>query len=118
MTLTALMNRPMVIVRRTAGETTDAFGNNVSAEASTPVLGELQQQQRTEPLAEGELSDTRWIVFLPASTDLSTGDAIVCDGHIYELVGDPWEVRNPRTQTESHVEATVRRTDTADETSS
>lgn len=105
----------MTIVRRTAGATIDEFGNLINTEVVEAVVGELQQQRRTEPLAEGELSDTIWMLFLPAGTQLSTGDAIVCDGHIYELVGDPWEARNPRTQTASHVEATVRRTETINE---
>lgn len=118
MTLTALLNRPMTIVRRSAGATADEFGNIIDVEVAEDVFGELQQQQRSEPVAEGELSDTRWILFLPAGTELGTGDAIVCDGHIYELVGNPWDVRNPRTQDESHVEATLRRTSTADEATS
>lgn len=118
MTLTALLNRPMTIVRRSVGTTTDEFGNIIAAEVAEDVYGELQQQQRSEPVAEGELSDTRWMVFLPAGTELGTGDAIVCDGHIYELVGDPWDVRNPRTQLQSHVEASLRRTSTAGESTS
>lgn len=105
----------MTLVRRSAGAVTDDFGNIISTETSEAVYGELQQQQRTEPLAEGELSDTRWILFLPAGTELGTGDAVICDGHIFELIGDPWAVRNPRTMLESHVEVTLRRTDSADE---
>lgn len=79
-------------------------------ETLVTVLGELQQARRDEPAAAGELSDTRWVLFLPAGTDVATGDAVIADGQLYELVGDPWQARNPRTQQPSHIECSVRRT--------
>jgi hypothetical protein len=115
MTLTALLNRPLTIVRRSPGDTTDEFGNRVPVETFVEAVGELQQQQRAEPVAEGEMSDARWILFLPAGTTIGTGDAVICDGERFELVGEPWPARNPRTRLKSHVEATLRRTSGADD---
>ena len=79
-------------------------------ETLVDVVGELQQQRRIEPGEDGELSDTGWVLFLPAGTDVATGDAVICDGQVYELVGDPWQARNPRTHQASHIECSVRRT--------
>lgn len=110
MSLAALLNRPITVIRRSTSGSTDDFGNDQPTESLIQTVGELQQRRRDEPDAEGELSDTQWTLFLPAGTDIATGDAIVCDGLIYELVGDPWDVRNPRLQAQSHIECTLRRT--------
>lgn len=115
--LSTLLNRPMTILRRTASGTTDAYGADIPGTTEVEVVGELQQQRRDEPATEGELSDTRWLAIFPAGTSIDTGDAVACDGETFEVVGDPWAARNPRTQVVSHVEATLRRTATAgDET--
>lgn len=109
MSLASLLNRPITIVHRTTSGDTDAFGNDVPTETLISTTGELQQRQRKEAEDEGELSDAQWTLFLLPGTDIATGDAIVCDGQIYELVGDPWDARNPRTQIFSHIECTLRR---------
>jgi hypothetical protein len=108
--IASLINRPATLVRRTDSGKTDEFGNPVMTVTETEVLCELQQQRRNEEGDQGELSETLWNLFLPAGAELDTGDAIVVDGDEYELVGAPWDARNPRTQQVSHVEATVRRT--------
>lgn len=109
MSLAALMNRPLTIIRRTESEDVDAYGNTVYDEAMVEVVGELQQVRRDEPGGEGETSDTRWSLFLPAGTALSTRDIVLVDDAEYEVVGEPAAWRNPRTQVLSHVEATLRR---------
>ena len=111
--LSALLNRPMMIIRRTASGTTDAYGAAIPTTVEVEVVGELQQQRRDEPATEGELSDTRWVAFFPAGTNIDTGDAVICDGESFEVIGDPWAARNPRTQVESHLECTLRRTASA-----
>lgn len=106
MSLTDLLNLPVTIVRRTMGEGFDP----VPTESLVETFGELQQTARAEPVGEGELSVTTWLLVLPAATDVRTGDAVIADGATYEVIGSPWEARNPRTQFASHVEATLRRT--------
>lgn len=107
--LAQLINRPCLIVHRLSSTTTDSYGNEIPDEDLIEAVCELQQQQRTEPGTEGETSDTKWMLFLPAGTAITTGDSVEVDGHVYEVTGEPWPARNPRTQAESHIEATVRR---------
>ena len=110
MPLSTLLNRPCTIIRRSESEDLDAHFNPILEEVEVQTVCELQQQRRDEPGDHGELSDTRWLLILPAGTAIDTGDGVVVDGDTYEMVGDPWPARNPRTQEESHIEATLRRT--------
>lgn len=107
-----LMNTPTTILRRSAsGE--DAYGNETETVEEIETVSEVQKQQRAdeEPGDEGEMSDTKWVGFFPAGTELQTADAVRVEGiGVLELVGDPWAVRNPRTQTISHLEVPLRRT--------
>lgn len=109
MTLSALMNLPVTIVTRTATDELDEFGNERQADASVVTVGELQQLRRDEPDDQGELSDAYWALFLPAGTMITTGDVVLAGGQQFEVVGDPWRARNPRTQVASHIECTLRR---------
>ncbi len=109
MSLAALLNRPVTIIRRTESGDVDAYGNTVYDEAMVDVLGELQQIRRDEPGGEGETSDTKWALFLPAGTALSTRDIVLVEDEEYEVIGEPWSARNPLEQALSHVEATLRR---------
>lgn len=110
--LSQLINRDCTIIRRLESSTTDAHGNEVPEEDLVTTVCEVQQQQRQEQGLAGELSDTRWLGFFLPGVELRTGDAVDVDGlGTFELVGDPWPARNPRTQQESHVEATLRRTE-------
>ncbi len=113
MALQDLLNRPVTLISRAApddADDVDEYGNDLPDEPTTQTVCELQQLQRTEPVAAGELSSSDWLLILPAGTPARTGDAAIVDGQIYELVGDPWIARNPRTRQASHIECTVRRT--------
>lgn len=110
MPLEQLLNRPCTLLLRDSTGETDEYGNAKTGTTSVETVCELQQQRRDEPDDQAETSDTTWLVILPAGTEIDTGDAVQVDGHVYELVGAPWHARNPRTQAESHVEATARRT--------
>lgn len=118
MTLTALLNRSVTLVRRSPSGAVDEFGGDIATETLVETVGELQQQRRDEPGDAGEMSDTRWLLILPAATDIDTGDGVVCDGLIFEVVGAPDPLRNPRKMTASHVEVTLRRVATSDEAGS
>lgn len=109
MSLSTLINRPCTLIRRSPGST-DELGNQVDTETLTAAVCEIQQRQRGET-PEAEWSKAQWVGFFLAGTQLDTGDAIRVDGlGTFELVGAPWPVRNPRTQAESHVEATLSKT--------
>lgn len=105
--LADLLTRSCTIVRRTFEGATDEYGNDVATERTIEAVCEMQQRQRSEDTDRGEVSATRWLLVLPAGTEIGTGDSVVVDGEVYELDGDPWEARNPRTRQASHVEATV-----------
>lgn len=108
MSIERLANRTCTLIRREASAEANPYGDKVRDEVSVSTLCELQQRGRGE--GEDEVSDTRWLaIFLP-SEKVHTGYALIVDGETYEVEGEPWRARNPRTQVVSHVEATVRRT--------
>lgn len=109
MSLASLLGRPCTIVQRSDSGATDPYGNDVATEALLETVCEIQQQRRDEPGDQGEVSDARWLGILPAGTELGTGDGVLVDDMLFECVGAPWPVRNPRTGQESHVEASLRR---------
>lgn len=110
MTIAQLINRPCTITRGVTSD--DDFGLDAppSAGATVSTVCELQQQQRAEDASQGEVSRTEWIGFFPPGEIINPADTIAVDGLKFEVIGAPWIARNPRTQTDSHVEATLRRT--------
>jgi len=112
-----LLNLPCQITRRRASGVEDRYGNEIPTENTVSTVCELQgssQRVGNEPSGHNDLSRTKWSIFLPAGTDVDSADLVIVDGQEYELDGDPWNVRNPRTQSESHVEATLIRTNSPD----
>lgn len=127
MSLSNLLNLNCTVVRRStsendpgvSGASVDTYGNPVSPDATDSLTDDtediftvcwVQQDRRTEPGDEGEMSDSFWTIFLPWGTDLDTGDAVEVDGYgVFELVGDPWPAQQG-SQRMWHVEATGRRT--------
>lgn len=95
---------------RSSTGATDDRGDAVPDTDEVATVCELQQERRQEKDQQGELSDTQWVAYFLPGEDLSTADALIVDGQEFELVGDPWQARSPRTQEVSHVEVTLRRT--------
>ena len=58
---------------------------------------------------KGEVQQEDWLVMLPAGTTVNGLDKITVGSLVLEVVGPPWPVRNPRTQSESHVECNARK---------
>jgi hypothetical protein len=109
MPLPHLLTRTAWLIRRTDSGDTDDYGNDIPDEIQFEERCEVQQDRRTEQ-PEGAPAKTDWLGFFPADTDLDASDAVVVDGLAeFEVVGEPWTVRNPRTRVPSHVEATLRR---------
>lgn len=104
-----LMTRSATLLRYADSGEVDEYGDAVKTLTETSVSCELQQQRRNEDDEQAEVAESRWRLFLPAGTEVDTGDAIEVGGDRYELVGEPWPVHNPRTEEISHIEATVRR---------
>lgn len=110
MTLSQLITRPCTIVYRTPTDEAGPYGDKLVEESTFGTVCELQQEARSERAESGELSDTRWVAFFLPGENLNTASALIVDGDTYEVVGDPWEARNPLTDTVSHIEVTLRRT--------
>lgn len=113
---TMMINTPCLLVRRV--EVDDSFYTEHDEELVETVC-ELQQVQRSEPVAAGEMSKTVYSVFfLPDAPRFHTGDGLIVDSAEYEFTGSPWEARNSRTQSVGHIEATaVQTAGTGDESS-
>lgn len=105
----ATLFQPMTLVQRADLGATDDYGNAVMTETLVETTGALQQIRRDEPEAQGETSDTRWLLAMPYGTPITTGDAIIYRGQVYELVGDPWNADDIGSEAVWHVEGTCRR---------
>lgn len=108
MSIAGLLTLTCTITRR-AASTVDAYGDETSTETTTTTVCELQQRQRTEQTDPGTIAESTWLLVLPAGTGVAAGDTVTVAGDAYEVIGEPWGARNPRTTSTSHVEATVRR---------
>jgi hypothetical protein len=107
---TNLLNRPCQIVHRSPSDTEDDYGNVIADHLVSATVCEFQQDARKEHDGTNDLSESKWRIFLPTGTDITSGDQVVVDGKTYEVDGEPESVRNPRTRTMSHLEVTVVRT--------
>jgi hypothetical protein len=116
MSLTTLLSTTCTIVRRTDSGATDDDGNAIKTETPYQTVCSLQQVRRDEPPASGELSVTLWDLFLPTGTAIDTSDAVIVDGAVYEVVGQPWDATEGSAGVH-HVEATVKKSMGAEESS-
>lgn len=67
---------------------------------------EVQQQTRQEPLeGGGAISVTEWLAFFLPDEDIRPEDSLILDEDEFQVIGEPWKVRNPRTQAFSHIQA-------------
>lgn len=116
--ISSLITRPCQLVRRAPSGLEDDYGNEIPGETVVSTVCEFQKQTRSgdqEDASRNELAESRWNVFLPAGTDVASGDALIVDGTEYEVDGEPWDVRNPVTGQFSHVEVQVKRVAGADD---
>ena len=107
--LSNLLNRPCQIVRRGPSGVEDGYGNEIAGETVVSTVCELQLAGGAnvggEVHGHEETSKTQWRCFFPVSTDIDGTDRVITDAEVYEVDGEPWAVRNPRTQQMSHVES-------------
>lgn len=110
MSLTRLINRSCTIRHETEGDADD-YGNAEPKVSEIATVCELQQQPANRREDEGEVSETRWVIYLLPDAVIASGDSVdVEDEGIFEVFGEPWKARNPRTGRISHIEVPVRRT--------
>jgi hypothetical protein len=107
--LTSLMVHDVTIVR--AGSTTSRYGDTVrdwSTATETVTKGWVAQQDRSEDLDGREAQDRTFIVYLPASADVTGLDRVEWDGLTLEIVGPPRRAWSPKLRGEHHVELDAR----------
>ena len=96
------------LLRRAQTGPPDEYGDPTWTELGEPIACELQQEVGYDA-AGGAIQLSTWRVFLPPTTPPTGWDGITIGAVTYELEGDAWLARNPRTGIDSHVEARVRR---------
>jgi hypothetical protein len=107
--LDKLLNQTAWVIWRSEGEDEDDYGNREPVEVQAEVRCEVQQRRRDES-AEGSVAEGDWLGVFFGDLELDNTDAVIVEGlGTFELVGDPWPAKNPRTGIVEHVEATLRR---------
>lgn len=97
----------VTVVAETGAE--DEYGNPTEQTTTTATTCWLHQTQRSEGTVDANTQDETWQLYLPPTVTIDGGDRITVQGVIYELIGPPWRAFNPRLETTTHIEATVRR---------
>ena len=109
MSLTSLMVHDVTIAR--AGTTESRYSDDVrdwSTATETVTKGWVAQQDRAEDVDGREAQDRTFIVYLPASADVTGLDRIEWEGLTLEVVGPPRRAWSPKLRGEHHVELTCR----------
>lgn len=110
MSLAGLLNQSCTITTRADSATVDRYGNPAQTESTATTVCYAEQRTRAESSdGKGEVQQEEWLVMLPAGTTVNGHDKITVGSLVLEVVGPPWPVRNPRTQSESHVECNARK---------
>lgn len=108
MSLAGLLNQACTITTRTDAGTVDRYGNPELTTATTATVCYAEQKSRSEDTANTDQQSQEWLVLLPAGTTVDGNDLITVGSLALEVIGPPWEARNPRTQAVSHIECTAR----------
>lgn len=104
----ALFTRAVTVLHSGEGLDLDQYGNSVATvELAQDTVGELQQRMRNE--SEGTVGTEDFLLLLPPHVSVDTNDRVEVDGQAYEVIGPTWNVRNPRTGRDHHIECTLRR---------
>jgi hypothetical protein len=111
-----MINRPCVIRREVSTGERDELGNETTKAVELETVCDLQQQGGFRSESTDEVSDTRWVLYLPPEAEIGLGDTVEVEGEgEFEVYGEPWRARNPVTQQISHIEVALRRTAAAEE---
>lgn len=109
------INRPCVITRRVASENRNELGQEGIETTTVETLCELQQQSSAEGAVD-QTVDSSCVLFFRPEEEVGPGDAVwVVDEGDFDIVGEPNRLRNRRTQTYSHIEASAQRAGGPDE---
>jgi hypothetical protein len=121
-TLPHLLQRPLVILRVDPAGTVDDYGNQRPAVIErVDMWGYLEQTEASEVTVDEQTYRADWLMVLPAGTPLDGWDRVEvpdltetdADGNprvaTFEVIGTPERPRRPWANTETQVQATLRR---------
>lgn len=81
------------------------------------VRGTLQNTSRSEDTAEGEMSVSDWLLFLPPGTPITHRCRVLARGKEFEVTQEPGDIRNDLTvNTPHHIEVSLRITGNSEAT--
>lgn len=102
----------MTVTRVARTSTPDPAGVLTTTTTITTYRGHLQQSRTREETAGQEVAISDWNLYLEpaAAGNIDDTDRVTVDGLDYEVDGQPWFARNPRTAIVEHVECRLRRT--------
>lgn len=109
-----LLNELVLVTRRTAGGPLDEYGNPTTSETTLgPYNGYAWLLNADERTSDANLQSEEWKVVLEAAAadQVRGADRVTVGSAVFEVIGPPWTVKNPRTSVVSHVELAARRTD-------
>lgn len=110
MTVDRLLNRPLLLHRRSGGAV-DEYGNaTTTTAAAVATTGYIEQTQATEIVVGQETYTSEWLAVLRPGTGLDGSDRIeVPDlSATFEVIGTPDRPTRPADTTEHHVEVRLR----------
>jgi hypothetical protein len=107
--LAGLLTLDATLLRRSQDGAPDEYGDPTWTTVSESVACEVQQEGASEDHGDAVQTSTYRAILAADAADVRGWDALDLAGVVYELDGDAWTVRNPRTGVVSHVEARVRR---------
>lgn len=114
-----MLTQPIEVLPYEEGER-DRY-NDVTPSFGDPVSyrGYLEQTAATEIVVDRDTLVSSWLLILPPHAELTAKDHVVSGVKTYEVVGEPWRVRDPMTRRTDHVEARLELIDegTAEESS-
>lgn len=105
---TSLMDRTATLTRVVEAVSRDEYNDVEHTETTSTVACWFHQRSMAEQTAVGQVAVGTAVFYLPAATVIGKADRLTFDGVVYEVVGDPKKAHNPRTSSDSHIEAEVR----------
>lgn len=104
-----LMTMETTVTPRTV-TTTDAYGDDTLTDGTAfDTVCFIWQTERGEDTGPDHTVDETYTAAFPAADTIGPADAVTAEGVDYEIIGPPWPAFNPRLQTVTHQEATLRR---------
>ena len=109
MSLATLLTRPVVVVTRTRTEGGGTYGEDVLVDDQRlDVLAHVHQQTTDELLSEQDTTRAGWVAYFAPTVPIDRDCVVEVAGARFEVVGEPYRVRQPPLARDHHVEVQLR----------